>query len=104
MRAGRAKWRHWSPGIAGGSPIPRDPVYGLKKTAGTSDGEALIAAAKGLSWKGPREPVPIDTETRDIVQTIYIRKVEKVGNDMRKVEFDKVEKVKDPVKAAMKKQ
>jgi branched-chain amino acid transport system substrate-binding protein len=76
----------------------------LKKTAGKSDGEALIAAAKGMSWESPRGPVSIDPETRDIIQTIYIRKVEKVGNDIRNVEFDKVEKVKDPVKAAMKKQ
>jgi branched-chain amino acid transport system substrate-binding protein len=76
----------------------------LKKTAGKSDGDALIAAAKGLSWESPRGPVSIDPETRDIIQTIYIRKVEKVGNDIRNVEFDKVEKVKDPVKAAMKKQ
>jgi branched-chain amino acid transport system substrate-binding protein len=76
----------------------------LKKTGGKSDGEALIAAAKGLSWESPRGPVSIDPETRDIIQTIYIRKVEKVGNDIRNVEFDKVEKVKDPVKAAMKKQ
>jgi branched-chain amino acid transport system substrate-binding protein len=76
----------------------------LKKTAGKSDGEALIAAAKGLSWESPRGPVSIDPGTRDIIQTIYIRKVEKVGNDIRNVEFDKVEKVKDPVKAAMKKQ
>jgi len=75
----------------------------LKKTGGKSDGEALIAAAKGLSWESPRGPVSIDPETRDIIQTIYIRKVQKVGNDIRNVEFDKVEKVKDPVKAAMKK-
>jgi branched-chain amino acid transport system substrate-binding protein len=75
----------------------------LKKTGGKSDGEALIAAAKGTSWESPRGPVSIDPETRDIIQTIYIRKVEKVGNDLRNVEFDKVEKVKDPVKAAMKK-
>jgi branched-chain amino acid transport system substrate-binding protein len=75
----------------------------MKKTSGKADGEALIAAAKGLSWDSPRGPVSIDPETRDIIQTIYIRKVEKVGNDLRNVAFDKVEKVKDPVKAAMKK-
>jgi branched-chain amino acid transport system substrate-binding protein len=76
----------------------------LKKSGGKSDGEALIAAAKTLSWESPRGPVSIDPETRDIVETIYIRKVEKVGSDIRNVEFDKIEKVKDPVKAAMKKQ
>jgi branched-chain amino acid transport system substrate-binding protein len=75
----------------------------LKKAGGKTDGESLIAAAKGLSWESPRGPVSIDPETRDIIQTIYIRKVEKVGNDLRNVAFDKVENVKDPVKAAMKK-
>jgi branched-chain amino acid transport system substrate-binding protein len=73
----------------------------LKKSGGKTDGEALIAAAKGLSWESPRGPVSIDPETRDIIQTIYIRKVEKVGSDLRNVAFDKVENVKDPVKAAM---
>jgi branched-chain amino acid transport system substrate-binding protein len=76
----------------------------LKKAGGKAEGEALIAAAKGLAWESPRGPVSIDPETRDIVQTIYIRKVEKSGSDLRNVAFDKVEKVKDPVKAAMKKQ
>jgi branched-chain amino acid transport system substrate-binding protein len=39
----------------------------------------------------------IDPDTRDIVQTVYIRRVEKVGDSMRNVEFDKVPNVKDPV-------
>jgi hypothetical protein len=43
-----------------------------------------------------------DPETRDIVQTIYIRRVEKVGGVVRNVEFEKIENVKDPVKARMK--
>ena len=75
----------------------------LKKAGGKADGESLIAAAKGLSWQSPRGPVSIDPETRDIIQTIYIRKVEKVGSDLRNVVFDKTDNVKDPVKAAMKK-
>jgi branched-chain amino acid transport system substrate-binding protein len=75
----------------------------LKKTKGATDGAALVAAAKGMKWESPRGPVSIDPETRDIVQTVYIRKVQKVGNAIVNVEFDKVENVKDPVKAAMKK-
>ncbi len=75
----------------------------LKKTKGATDGDALVAAAKGMKWESPRGPVSIDPETRDIVQTVYIRKVQKVGNAIVNVEFDKVENVKDPVKAAMKK-
>ena len=75
----------------------------LKKTNGNTDGDALIAATKGMSWLSPRGPITIDPETRDIIQTVYIRRVEKVGNDLVNVEFDKVENVKDPVKERMKK-
>jgi len=74
----------------------------LKKTGGKADGESLIAAAKGMSWESPRGPISIDPETRDIIQTVYIRRVEKVGDGLRNVEFDKVENVKDPAKAQMK--
>jgi branched-chain amino acid transport system substrate-binding protein len=74
----------------------------LKKTAGKSDGDALITAAKGMAWESPRGPMSIDPDTRDVVQTVYIRRVEKVGNELRNVEFDKVENVKDPFKARMK--
>ena len=71
----------------------------LKKTGGKTDGEALIAAAKGMTWESPRGPISIDPETRDIVQTVYIRRVEKVGGKLVNVEIDKIENVKDPVKA-----
>ena len=74
----------------------------LKKTNGNTDGEKLIAAAKGMSWESPRGMVKIDPQTRDIVQTIYIRKVEKVGNNIQNVEIDKIADVVDPVKAAKK--
>ena len=36
--------------------------------------------------------------TRDIVQTVYIRKVERVNGELVNVEFDKFERVKDPAK------
>ena len=51
----------------------------LQKSGGKTDGETLINAAKGASWESPRGPISIDPETRDIIQTVYIRKVEKVG-------------------------
>jgi branched-chain amino acid transport system substrate-binding protein len=73
----------------------------LKKTGGKSDGDALIAAVKGLAWESPRGPVSIDPQTRDIIQTVYFRRVEKIGGELRNVEFEKVENVKDPVKARM---
>jgi branched-chain amino acid transport system substrate-binding protein len=71
----------------------------LKKTGGKTDADSLIAAAKGMSWESPRGPMSIDPETRDVVQTVYIRRVEKVGGELRNVEFDKVPNVKDPAKA-----
>jgi branched-chain amino acid transport system substrate-binding protein len=73
----------------------------LKKAGGKTDGDSLIAAAKGMKWDSPRGPMSIDPETRDVVQTIYIRKVEKVGGELTNVPFDKVENVKDPEKARM---
>jgi branched-chain amino acid transport system substrate-binding protein len=68
----------------------------LKKTGGKTDGDALIGAAKGMAWESPRGPISIDPATRDIVQTVYIRRVEKVAGQLVNVEFDKVENVKDP--------
>ena len=71
----------------------------LKKTGGKADGDALIAAMKGMSWESPRGPISIDPQTRDIVQNIYIRKVEKKDGELYNVEFATFEDVKDPVKA-----
>lgn len=74
----------------------------LKKTGGKTDGESLIAAAKGMTWESPRGPMMIDPVTRDVVQTVYIRQVEKVGSELRNVEIDAVPNVKDPSHAAKK--
>ncbi len=71
----------------------------LKKTAGKTDADSLIAAAKGMRWESPRGPMSIDPETRDVVQTVYIRRVEKVGGHLVNVDIDKIENVKDPWKA-----
>lgn len=68
----------------------------LKKTGGNSDGDKLIEAMKGMAWTSVRGPVSIDPATRDIVQTVYIRKAENVGGKVFNVEFQKVEKVADP--------
>src|SRR3982751_4134757 len=67
----------------------------LKKTAGKTDGDGLIEAMKGMKWESPRGPISIDPETRDIVQNIYIRKVEKVDGELYNVEFATFEAVKD---------
>ncbi|TMG81050.1 MAG: ABC transporter substrate-binding protein, partial [Betaproteobacteria bacterium] len=70
----------------------------LKKTNGSADGEKLVAAMKGMKLTSPRGPIMIDPETRDVVQTVYIRKVEKTGGGLYNVEFDKFPDQKDPGK------
>jgi branched-chain amino acid transport system substrate-binding protein len=71
----------------------------LQKTNGNADGEALLAAMKGMSFESPRGAISIDAETRDIVQNIYLRKVEKAEGKLYNIEFATVEQVKDPGKA-----
>ena len=74
----------------------------LKKTGGKTDGDGLVAAMKGMNWESPRGPISIDPETRDIIQNIYMRRIEKVNGELYNVEFATFEAVKDPVKAAKK--
>jgi branched-chain amino acid transport system substrate-binding protein len=71
----------------------------LKKTGGSTDPERFVGAIKGMKLMSPRGPIMVDAETRDIVQTVYIRRVEKVDGLLYNVEFDKYPDVKDPGKS-----
>ncbi|KAF1020712.1 MAG: Leu/Ile/Val-binding protein [Paracidovorax wautersii] len=71
----------------------------LKATKGQGDGDALLAALKGMSFESPRGPFSIDAQTRDVVHDIYLRKVERKDGQLYNVEFDAVKAVKDPGKA-----
>ena len=70
----------------------------LKKTGGKTDGDTLLTAMKGMRWESPRGMMSIDPETRDIVQNIYISKVEKVNGELWNMEFATFPDVKDPMK------
>jgi branched-chain amino acid transport system substrate-binding protein len=73
----------------------------LAATKGQGGGDALLAAMKGQLFESPRGQILIDAQTRDIVQDVYIRKVERVpsmGNQLYNVEFDVQKAVKDPAK------
>jgi branched-chain amino acid transport system substrate-binding protein len=72
----------------------------LKKLgpAGRVDGDKAMEILSRLKLPSPRGPIWIDPATRDIVQTVYIRRVEKRGAEYWNVEFDKVADVKDPAK------
>ena len=70
----------------------------LKKTGGSVDPDKFMTALKGMKLMSPRGPIMIDPETRDIVQTVYIRRVERVNGELYNMEFDKFPDVKDPGK------
>ena len=75
----------------------------LKRTGGNTGADSLVvAASKDMQWESPRGMMAIDPETRDVVQTIYIRRVQRVGGELRNIEFDQIADVKDPFKARMK--
>ena len=76
--------------------------HALEATKGATDGPALLAAMKGAKWVSPRGPVEIDPDTRDIVQNIYVRKVEKKDGQLYNEEFETIPSVKDPYKASKK--
>jgi branched-chain amino acid transport system substrate-binding protein len=72
----------------------------LAKTGGETSGDKVMEALKGLKFESPRGPIEIDPATRDIVQTVYIRKTERPNGPLVNVEFDQFERVKDPAKQA----
>jgi branched-chain amino acid transport system substrate-binding protein len=70
----------------------------LKKTDGSTDGVKLVDAMKGLSFVSPRGPVTVDPQTRELIQNVYIRKVERVDGELYNVEFATIPNFKDPSK------
>ena len=70
----------------------------VRKLGAKIDGDRAMEVLKGLKLASPRGPISVDPATRDIVQTVYIRRVEKIGGEYWNVEFDRVADVKDPGK------
>jgi branched-chain amino acid transport system substrate-binding protein len=69
-----------------------------RKLGGTIDADKALAILKGYTVTSPRGPITIDPETRDIVQTVYVRRVEKVNGELRNVELSAFANMKDPAK------
>lgn len=69
-----------------------------QKLNGKIDGDKAMAVLKGMKIQSPRGPISIDPATRDIVQTVYVRKVENVNGQPYNVEFDQFTNQKDPGK------
>jgi branched-chain amino acid transport system substrate-binding protein len=53
---------------------------------------------KGQIFESPRGPVYIDAQTRDVVQNVYLRKVERKNGQLWNIEFETFKDVKDPGK------
>lgn len=77
-------------------------IYDTIKKVGVGDAEKMVAAMKGAAWESPRGPISIDPATREIVQNIYIRKVEKRDGELQNIEFATFETVTDPATARQK--
>jgi branched-chain amino acid transport system substrate-binding protein len=69
---------------------------GLRGTDGNTDGQRMVDAMRGKSWVSPRGPITIDANTRDIVQDVYIRRVERRDGELWNIEFDRIPQVRDP--------
>ena len=69
-----------------------------RKLNGKIDGDKAMEVLKGMKINSPRGPITIDAQTRDVVQTVYVRRVEKIGGELFNVEFDKFPNVRDPGK------
>ena len=71
----------------------------IKRLDGKIDGDKAMEVLKGMKIDSPRGPIMIDPATRDVVQTIYVRRVERMKDGkLYNVEFDQVQNVKDPGK------
>ena len=70
----------------------------IRKLNGQIDGDKAMEVLKGLRLDSPRGPLVIDPETRDPIQTVYIRRVQKINGKPYNVEFEQIPEVKDPGK------
>ena len=70
----------------------------VAKLGGKIDADKAMDVVKGWKTQSPAGAISIDPQTRDIVQTIYVRRVEKRNGELWNVEFDKFENVADPGK------
>jgi branched-chain amino acid transport system substrate-binding protein len=61
----------------------------LNKTGGDAEAGKFVGALKGAKWDSPRGTVAIDAQTRDVTQTVYIRRTEQREGGIYSIEFDK---------------
>ncbi len=64
---------------------------------GVLDPDKTMALVKGLKFESPRGPIEIDPQTRDLIQAIYIRRVDKVGGALQNTVIATYPHVRDPL-------
>jgi branched-chain amino acid transport system substrate-binding protein len=74
----------------------------VKKLGGKMDPDKAMELFKSYKTESPRGPIEIDPQTRDIIQSVYVRRVEQKDGHLVNVEIDRFPHFKDPGKEAMK--
>jgi branched-chain amino acid transport system substrate-binding protein len=64
---------------------------------GDTDPAKTMALIRGMKIDSPRGPIQIDAQTRDVVQNIYVRRVEKVDGKYQNTELAVYPNVRDPI-------
>lgn len=70
-------------------------IYEAAKSSKGAGGEVLLNAMKGQVFESPRGPMYIDAQTRDVVQNVYVRRVERIGGQLWNREIETITNVKD---------
>jgi len=73
---------------------------GVKALGPKLTADQFMEFAKGRKWDSPRGPIMIDPVERDIIQKVYLRRVEKRDGKLVNIDFYASDMVKDPWKLA----
>ena len=63
---------------------------------GQLDADKTMALVRGMKMHSPRGVIQIDAQTRDIVQNIYVRRVDRRGNHLVNLVIGTIPMVKNP--------
>jgi branched-chain amino acid transport system substrate-binding protein len=67
----------------------------LKENGANAEGMKYIDSIKGKEFKSPRGPIMIDPEERDVIQNIYIRRIDKKDGKLVNTDIATIPMVKD---------
>lgn len=67
----------------------------IEKLKGEIDPDKAMAAFKEVKLQSPRGPIEIDPATRDIIESVYVRRVERIDGELVNKEIFEFPRVKD---------